>query len=61
LESAILRILDEEVFRPEALGKLEERLRRQLARKRATPIEDGIAPVERRERDFRRRRAGGRR
>ena len=59
LEAAILRILDEVVFRPEALAKLEERLRRQLARRRATPIEDGIAPVERRERDLQRQIADG--
>jgi hypothetical protein len=57
--AAILRILDEEVFRPEALGKFEERLRRQLAPKRATPIEDGIAPVKRREQDLQRQIADG--
>jgi hypothetical protein len=51
-ERAVLRIVDEELLRPEALARLEQHLRLQVARRSAGGAGDGIPALERRELDL---------
>jgi hypothetical protein len=53
LEPAILRILDEEILRPEALAHIERHLRQQVARASNSGKDDGRAALERREAQLR--------
>jgi recombinase/recombinase-like zinc beta ribbon protein len=58
-ERAVLRIVDEELLRPEALARLEQRLRLAVDRRHAGDASDGIAALERRALDLKNRIAEG--
>jgi recombinase-like zinc beta ribbon protein len=51
-EKAVMRILDEEIFCTDALARLEQQLRLQVARRSAGAANDGIPALERRELDL---------
>ena len=51
-ERAVLKILEEEIFRPEALARLEEQLRQDVARRGAAVSADSVAALEEREREL---------
>lgn len=58
-ERAVLRIVDEELLRPEALARLEHQLRLAVERRQAGDRSDGIAALEQRELDLKNRIAEG--
>jgi len=58
-ERAVLRIVDEELLRPEALARLEHHLRLALARRSTADASDGIAALEKRELELKNRIAEG--
>jgi hypothetical protein len=51
-EGAVLKIVEQEVLRPEALALLEMKLHEEVARRRANSATDDLTALEEREREF---------